>query len=231
MATIDRALSAIPLAFDVSPSLRTLDCLNPDRPASPSKANRFLSHLRAESELVVIASRLLRDGTSMGEPRYAAAALEECRAKARSLDASVLRVLRSTLITPLDCEDIKGISRRVRRIVEAVADAGHALVTAESGQRRWLPVQQKVMETAESLVDAMDGLSANHDIVEASRALWMSSRDMSMVLRAAHVGFVRECVGPMEFLAHDAVSRRFSLLCDRFRDVNLLLRKAKLKNG
>ncbi len=230
MATIDRVLPPIPRSFDIAPSLQSLDCLTPDR-SGRTRFNRFLEQLRAEAELGAITARLLRDAMTAGDPEFATGALDDCSRKARSMDQSVLRVLTSTVITPFDCEDIKGMSRYTRRIVESVAKTGHAMTAAGVAYRRWLPVQEKVLLTAEALVEAMDGLTRHKEIEDASRMLWVRGRELRRQRREVHVELIHSFSGVNAFVAEDAISRRFGIVAGRFRDVNLLLRKAKLKNG
>ncbi|MEZ5355070.1 MAG: hypothetical protein R2762_20735 [Bryobacteraceae bacterium] len=230
MATIDRVLPSIPQRFNAAASLQSLDRLSSARKGG-SRSGRFLEQLRAQAEVGTIAARLLRDAITAGDPRLAAAPLDECRRKAREIDQSLVREVSATVITPFDCEDLQGMSRRVRHIIESVAETGERLMTAEASHRQWLPLQQKVLDTAEVLARAMNEFTRDQDIVDATRALWVHGREMRELHRTIHVELIRTAAAPISFLADDSVSRRYSVVGVRFRDVNLALRRAKLKNG
>ncbi|MEZ5402352.1 MAG: hypothetical protein R2729_21945 [Bryobacteraceae bacterium] len=229
MATLQTALPTAPSPFDIAPSLATLDILDSGRASSRSQG--FFGQLRAEVELVGIASRLLRDAMVAGDVGAASIALDECSAKAGGMDSSMLRVLCGTRITPLDCEDLKGLSRGMRKIVHALASAGHALDVTAVPPNRWVPVQEQVLRVAEELSGAVAALTEQRDISAASKSVWIERRSLQQRARETQLAVARGITDVAAYLANDAVSRRYGLVALRFRDVNRRLRKAKLKNG
>jgi hypothetical protein len=198
-----------------------------------SRPVRFFQHLQMQADVVSGASRRLRNLTVSPNSHRAdeLALLVRCRETARALDEELLQALRMTVITPLDCEDLKRMSARLFRIVDGLAGAGYATLATGNTEERLVVVQDRIVSGAESIAAAIADLGAGAGIEDSTRTLWERTREAGVLLRQARAEALNGASDPVLAMAQEAVAQRLAAVLGLFREINRLIGKAKLKAG
>lgn len=115
--------------------------------ALPLRSNRLLEQLHAESEIVAGAARILLAGMEAGRCEDVLADLERCLEAVRRMDQELTESLRRTLVTPIDCEDLKLLSGHSVRLVRQQTRI--ARMMASEGDGGLSEMQKPVVEWAE----------------------------------------------------------------------------------
>lgn len=124
--------------------------------ALPLRSNRLLEQLHAEAEVVAGTARVLYQG--MESERCAAVLpdLETCLSAVRRMDQELTTSLCRTLVTPIDCEDLKLLSGHSVRLVRQQTRIARMMAT--EGDGGLVEMQKPVVEWAESFARAVSGL-------------------------------------------------------------------------
>jgi uncharacterized protein Yka (UPF0111/DUF47 family) len=219
--------------FPVSAWLAGIDPRIDSSPRAVLRPIRFFDQLETQAKVSVASSRTLQElmKSANGHRAEHLSVLAKCRETARTMDEELLQALRMTVITPLDCEDLKRISARMYRIVDAFVGAGHAVRAASAAEERLIAVQERIVSGAEAMAAAVADLAAGRGIEDSSRDLWERTREASILLRDTHVDVLNSASDPLMAMLQQAVSYRLCAVLDLFRQVNRLIAKAKLKAG
>ena len=158
-------------------------------PKSRAKSSHFIAHLEAQAQIMLASAAALRDELTASVPRFTllTSKLTSNCAQSKSLDGKLTEALCRTLITPIDCEDLKRLSHVIHKLTATQLRLARTFDTATGAASAYGPLQDLIVKCAGSLDSAIGALKGSqlHTHCHSLHANWRQARTN---LRGVHTG-------------------------------------------
>lgn len=201
----------------------------------PGRRGYLLNLLRSEALLVAEgAISLWLDVTEVGASQATTIGhLQQIRRRLLEADAAITARLASTVITPLDPEDLHGLSLHLIRILESmVAAASKPRVQPEDSLPLTLGgLYENLFRCSETLSEAFAALPKGKRLVPLIRQISVFQHEAKLILRDLGARLPAKDAELVEILRQKQLCDAARALFRRYREAILFLERVVLKNS
>ena len=201
---------------------------------------KFYDQLLGQSRLAVRAASVLRGAAQAGGPALAEASqqLRQMESEGDRLEQDVFRRLHKTFITPIDPEDIHGLSSALDRVLDAVEAIGYRLQAYQFMQipermRRLAGVLEQCTKSLDEIFETLNehGLDQQDRLSEqCARVNQIESDSQNLAREGVTEAFAQER-DPIQLVKLKTVYDHFEMAGDRCEDVADLIINLLAKNS
>ena len=198
----------------------------------PQASNKLLNHLQQQAQLLVACSTSLSDELSSSNPHFAllAAKLTVQCTQSQAHDTRLTESLLRTLITPIDCEDFKRLSRVINKLTATQLRLAQTLALSTSSAASCGPLQETIVDFADSLNQAIRVLNSDQLIPKCSllHTNWTRAR---RALRRLHTSLWASEHELRYTLGKQLLYSEFTAEVRYIKAAYVALMRSRLKNG
>jgi hypothetical protein len=199
------------------------------------REEKFFHFFNDQAQLIVQASRLLRESTEKGNSAVATAATEinKFEQKGDEIIHEIFTKLNQTFITPLDPEDIHSLGSYLDDVLDALEEAAHRIVAFKIE-----PIPPAVVEFAKlieacamSMSKAFTALSGDRLLLEHCIEINRLEDSADRLLRTAVVDLFDNEKDPIRLIKLKEIYELLEETTDRAEDVADVLQNVIVKNS
>ncbi len=199
------------------------------------KEKRFYGLLCQQAQLIAQASALLLDGVKAGNAHLgpAAAEIQKLENQGDEIIHVIFTLLNETFITPIDPEDIHGLSSCLDDVLDGIEDAAHR--TSAYGLEEIPPQLVELCEIvaacSKTLLSAIEALEDRKPFLAHCTEINRLERSADRLVRRTLAALYQSDIHPMSFIKLKEVYEVLEATTDRCEDVADVLQAVAVKNS